>query len=71
MSAVDVMDEDTFYSVLADPAIQPYLFEPDYRAEENQQLSGACAQCILVPVGTAGTVLQAGELSYLGQYGTH
>lgn len=37
MSAEDVTDKDTFYSVLADSDIHSYLFEPEYMAEEMQQ----------------------------------
>lgn len=31
------MDEETVYCVLSDWDIQPYLFEPDYTAEEMQR----------------------------------
>lgn len=52
MTPEDVMNEDTFYRVLADSDIQPFLFEPEYTAEEKQQASEACVQCILVHVGS-------------------
>lgn len=34
------MDEDIFYSVLADLDIQPHLFEPECMAEKNAAESG-------------------------------
>lgn len=58
----------TFYSVLADLNTQPFLFKPEYTAAEMQQVSVACAYCIMVHMDTAGTDPGAGELRFLSQY---
>lgn len=42
MSAEDIMDEDTYYSVFADSHFLAYLFDPEYIDKEMQR-SGARA----------------------------
>lgn len=59
MSEEDVMDEDTFYIVLANSDIQPYFFELEYTAKEMQQASEALLarlieQQNLVNIGRTG-----------------
>lgn len=77
MSAEDAMDKITFDSIMPDSDIQPYfiflyiyLFRPEYMAEEMQQASENCTQCILVHVGTASMFPQAVELCFLCLYVT-
>lgn len=65
VSAEDVMDDDTFQSVVADSDIRLY-------GQKNaaDKCSEAHAQCILVHVGSASLHVP-GKLCFLWQYNAH